>query len=328
MSLQPDFSGQSILVTGAARGLGRSMATRLAQCGARVGLLDVDEAGCRTAADELRAGGAQVEHFAVDVSRRAQLLAAADATRAVASARVELRTIVAGPTGPVALVHRGAFTDGGVRARAESDMSEVAAALEAAGQELDGDWSQPTGIVVDGDSVFSQLGPMAEALGRAPHDWARARLSEVAGPASVADNDTLALALDPLGPLDILRHPVVEVVELGVELGTAPARLLEVLLDGQLLGADLAGDEEDESQGDVPTGGQAQQERLQRPAGGLGVGAVLGRQGQAKAHNCDARYISTKWNQFEQRGDQTDRDAAQSDRVAGQSVGENAQPRT
>lgn len=79
MSLQPDFSGQSILITGAARGLGRSMAARLAQCGARIGLLDVDEAGCRAAADELRAGGAQVEHFGADVSRRAQLLAAADA---------------------------------------------------------------------------------------------------------------------------------------------------------------------------------------------------------------------------------------------------------
>ncbi len=156
------------------------------------------------------------------------LLAAADATRAVASARVELRTIVAGPTGPVALVHRGAFTDGGVRARAESDMSEVAAALEAAGQELDGDWSRPTGIVVDGDSVFSQLGPMAEALGRAPDDWARARLSEVAGPASVADNDTLALALDPLGPLDLLRHPVIEIGFVGDDeiRGTATRHLI------------------------------------------------------------------------------------------------------
>ena len=152
-----------------------------------------------------------------DELRPDSLLVAAEATRATASARVELRTIVAGPDGPVALVHRGAFTDGGVRARAESDMSEVAAALEAAGQELDGDWSRPTGIVVDGDSVFSQLGPMAEALGRAPDDWARARLSEVAGPASLADNDTLALALDPLGPLDILRHPVVEVDHVGDE---------------------------------------------------------------------------------------------------------------
>src|SRR5919107_1410118 len=91
------------------------------------------------------------------------LWAAAEVTRASASARVELRTTVAGPSGPVTLVHRGAFTDGGVRARAESDMSEVAA------------------------------------------------------PASVADNDTLALALDPLGPLDLLRRPVVEMGVVGAE---------------------------------------------------------------------------------------------------------------
>lgn len=77
MSLQPDLAGQSILVTGAARGLGRSMAARLAACGARLGLVDVDEDGCRSAAEELRGRGARAEHFAVDVARRADLLAAA-----------------------------------------------------------------------------------------------------------------------------------------------------------------------------------------------------------------------------------------------------------
>lgn len=160
------------------------------------------------------------------------LWAAAEVTRASASARVELQTTVAGPSGPVTLVHRGAFTDGGVRARAESDMSEVAAALEAAGQQLDGDWSRPAAIVVDGDTVFSQLGPMADALGRSPDDWARARLSDVAGPASMADNDTLALALDPLGPLDLLRRPVAEIVVVGAEdVRGTPTRHLRARLD-------------------------------------------------------------------------------------------------
>lgn len=132
-------------------------------------------------------------------------------TRRVESARVELRTTVAGPSGPVVLVHRGGFADGGARARAESDMSQVAGALEAAGQHLDGDWSQPTGIVVDGDAVYSQLGPMAEALGRAPGDWTRARLADVAAPGAAVENDTLALVLDPLGPIDLLRRPVTEI---------------------------------------------------------------------------------------------------------------------
>ncbi len=160
------------------------------------------------------------------------LAGAVEATRAAASARVELQTTVAGPSGPVALVHRAAFTDGGVRARAESDMSQVAAALEAAGQQLDGDWTQPTGIVVDGDTVFSQLGPMADALGRAPDEWASARLSEVAGSGSAADNDTLALVLDPLGPLDLLRRPVLEIGPVGdEEVRGTPAHHVRARLD-------------------------------------------------------------------------------------------------
>jgi len=77
MALQPDLSEHSIIITGAARGLGRSMAARLASCGARVALVDVDEAGVRAAAEALRAGGARAEHFAVDVSRRADVMAAA-----------------------------------------------------------------------------------------------------------------------------------------------------------------------------------------------------------------------------------------------------------
>ena len=131
------------------------------------------------------------------------------ATRAVDRARVELHITVTGPSGPVTLVHGATFTDGGLRARASSDMTQAAAALEAAGQQLDGDWSQPTGVVVDGDVVYSQLGPMAEALGRRPDDWVRARLDDVT--AAGAENDALALALDPLGPLDLLYRPVRQV---------------------------------------------------------------------------------------------------------------------
>lgn len=77
MPLQPDLSEQSILITGAARGLGRSMAEKLAACGARLGLLDVDEAGVRATAEALGATGTRVEHFAVDVSRRSDVMAAA-----------------------------------------------------------------------------------------------------------------------------------------------------------------------------------------------------------------------------------------------------------
>jgi meso-butanediol dehydrogenase/(S,S)-butanediol dehydrogenase/diacetyl reductase len=77
MTLHPDLSEHAILITGAGRGLGRSMAGKLVSCGARVALLDVDAASCQAAADELRARGAQATPYTVDVSRRADLLAAA-----------------------------------------------------------------------------------------------------------------------------------------------------------------------------------------------------------------------------------------------------------
>ena len=166
------------------------------------------------------------------------LAAGVAATRAVPRARVELQITVAGPDGPVALVHRAAFTDGGLRAEAASDMSQAAAALEAAGQRLEGDWSHPTGVVIDGDAVYSQLGPMADAFGRDPDDWVRARIADVT--AAGAENDALALALDPLGPLDLLYRPVSDVSVVGEDddVRGVPARHLRAMLD--LTGAQAA----------------------------------------------------------------------------------------
>ncbi len=86
--MKPDLSQQSIVVTGAGRGLGKSMATKLAECGARVALLDVEDAACRIAAEAIRATGARAEHYAVDVSKRADLLAAA-ASFARGSGRID-----------------------------------------------------------------------------------------------------------------------------------------------------------------------------------------------------------------------------------------------
>lgn len=77
MAMRPDLSGKAILVTGAGRGLGRSMAAKLADCGARLALVDVDEDACRAAAEALRTRGVEARPYAVDVSRRADLLAAA-----------------------------------------------------------------------------------------------------------------------------------------------------------------------------------------------------------------------------------------------------------
>jgi NAD(P)-dependent dehydrogenase (short-subunit alcohol dehydrogenase family) len=67
----PDLSGQIVLVTGAARGLGRSAAIHLAHCGAIVGLADLDGAGCEDAAAQIRSGGGQAHAFAGDLADRA-----------------------------------------------------------------------------------------------------------------------------------------------------------------------------------------------------------------------------------------------------------------
>jgi hypothetical protein len=144
------------------------------------------------------------------------LPAALAATRAVERARIELVTTIAGPGGPLRIVHRAAFDRGGDRAEAASDMSAVAAALEEAGQPLEGDWSEPTRVVLDADTVYSQLGPMAEELGRRPTDWTRVPLMSVMAQ-GVTDNDALALVLDPIGPLDLLGRRVIEVGDLGRE---------------------------------------------------------------------------------------------------------------
>lgn len=77
MDRHTDLAGQSILITGAGRGLGKAMAAKLADCGARLALLDVDAESVRGTAEALAVRGVKVDHFAVDVSRRADFLAAA-----------------------------------------------------------------------------------------------------------------------------------------------------------------------------------------------------------------------------------------------------------
>ncbi len=70
------------VVTGAASGMGRAIAGRLAGQGDRVALLDLDGEGAAAAADELRASGAQALGLEVDVTDRAAVDAAFEKARA------------------------------------------------------------------------------------------------------------------------------------------------------------------------------------------------------------------------------------------------------
>jgi NAD(P)-dependent dehydrogenase (short-subunit alcohol dehydrogenase family) len=65
-----DVSGLSVLITGGANGLGRSIAEAMLDNGARVTLLDHDEAALERTVDELRTRGKDVHGELVDVTDR------------------------------------------------------------------------------------------------------------------------------------------------------------------------------------------------------------------------------------------------------------------
>ena len=58
------------VVTGAARGIGRSIAERLADEGARVACLDVSARRIQTACEEMQAAGRDVRPYVLDAARR------------------------------------------------------------------------------------------------------------------------------------------------------------------------------------------------------------------------------------------------------------------
>ncbi len=86
-----DLADQTVLVTGAGRGLGRSVAQTLAAHGAAVGLVDIDAAMCGAAADALRRSGGTAFAYTADVSDRE---AFARAARQLASERGRIDAVV------------------------------------------------------------------------------------------------------------------------------------------------------------------------------------------------------------------------------------------
>jgi len=72
-----DFRGSHVLITGAARGLGRLMALGATRRGARLTLFDRDEAGLVALREEIAALGGDAAVFVVDLTDRAALKATA-----------------------------------------------------------------------------------------------------------------------------------------------------------------------------------------------------------------------------------------------------------
>ena len=75
-----DLARQTAFVTGAASGIGLGIATALSQAGVRVMLCDIEEEALAKAVADLKLTNADVDSVRADVSLKAELQAAADAT--------------------------------------------------------------------------------------------------------------------------------------------------------------------------------------------------------------------------------------------------------
>lgn len=94
---QIDLHQRVAIITGGARGIGRSIAERLLASGARVSLWDIDAAALAQAAEELGVPGA-VHTVAVNLADLASVQAAAEAT-AAAFGKIDILVNNAGITG-------------------------------------------------------------------------------------------------------------------------------------------------------------------------------------------------------------------------------------
>ena len=70
---------RTVIVTGAARGIGASVARRLSREGHAIAIIDLDADACQTVVDEIVAEGGTAQGFAADVSKEASVEAAVDA---------------------------------------------------------------------------------------------------------------------------------------------------------------------------------------------------------------------------------------------------------
>ena len=104
MTASRRFQNRVAIVTGAAGAIGAATAERLAAEGARLLLVDIDEARLTKAADTLRAGGASVESFTCDLGSDGGAVDAVTAARAFFG-RVDVAALIAGSSGPRVAVH-------------------------------------------------------------------------------------------------------------------------------------------------------------------------------------------------------------------------------
>jgi NAD(P)-dependent dehydrogenase (short-subunit alcohol dehydrogenase family) len=135
-----DLAGKTAFITGAASGIGLGVATALAQAGVKVMLCDIEQGALDKAVADLKRTNADVEGVVADVSLKAELQAAADATLA--------------RYGEVHILHNNAGVGGGAGYGGWNDAS----------------WSWTIGVnlmaVIWGVEIF---GPLIERHGQGGH---------------------------------------------------------------------------------------------------------------------------------------------------------------
>lgn len=66
-----DITGQNVLITGGAGGIGRELAIKFSQCGAKIALWDLDKQALENTAEELKIRGAVVYTYQCDITDKA-----------------------------------------------------------------------------------------------------------------------------------------------------------------------------------------------------------------------------------------------------------------
>ena len=87
--MKHDLSGRSVLITGAGRGLGLSLAVHLSSCGAIIGAADIDGASAEAAAAAVVAAGGKAHAYHADLSGQATFEPVASAFAQAAGGRID-----------------------------------------------------------------------------------------------------------------------------------------------------------------------------------------------------------------------------------------------
>lgn len=98
------LAGTTVLITGAASGIGRELALEAARRGARIVVADLDEVGAEATAVLVRKAGGRALHAGVDVTSESQVRAL---HRRLSDEGIEIDVLI----NNAGVVHGGAFLD-------------------------------------------------------------------------------------------------------------------------------------------------------------------------------------------------------------------------